>query len=103
MMSIDPVPSSNSHGNLDEQITQLMQCKPLSKHEVISITLYSGIISSLSIVWFNGSSSAKNELRRSCFARFWLGEHERIVGVICKSSGQGKGIAYGDSGFKQAE
>ncbi|KAH1067925.1 hypothetical protein J1N35_032912 [Gossypium stocksii] len=25
---------SNSHGNLDEQISQLMQCKPLSEQEV---------------------------------------------------------------------
>lgn len=32
-MSFDPVPS-NSHGNLDEQISQLMQCKPLSEQEV---------------------------------------------------------------------
>lgn len=33
-MSFDPVPSSNNHGNLDEQISQLMQCKPLSEQEV---------------------------------------------------------------------
>lgn len=26
--------SSNSHGNLDEQISQLMQCKPLNEQEV---------------------------------------------------------------------
>ncbi|KAH9789215.1 serine/threonine-protein phosphatase PP2A-3 catalytic subunit [Citrus sinensis] len=32
-MSLDSVPS-NSHGNLDEQIAQLMQCKPLSEQEV---------------------------------------------------------------------
>ena len=32
-MSFDPVPS-NSHHNLDEQIAQLMQCKPLSEQEV---------------------------------------------------------------------
>ncbi|XP_043807131.1 serine/threonine-protein phosphatase PP2A catalytic subunit isoform X2 [Manihot esculenta] len=32
-MSLDSVPS-NTHGNLDEQINQLMQCKPLSEHEV---------------------------------------------------------------------
>ncbi|XP_019242151.1 PREDICTED: serine/threonine-protein phosphatase PP2A catalytic subunit-like [Nicotiana attenuata] len=31
---MDPVPSSASHGNLDEQIAQLMQCKPLSEQEV---------------------------------------------------------------------
>ncbi|RYR23604.1 hypothetical protein Ahy_B03g068808 isoform A [Arachis hypogaea] len=30
---MDSVPS-NSHGNLDEQIAQLMQCKPLSEQEV---------------------------------------------------------------------
>ncbi|KAH1236793.1 Serine/threonine-protein phosphatase PP2A catalytic subunit [Glycine max] len=30
---MDSVPS-NSHGNLDEQISQLMQCKPLSEQEV---------------------------------------------------------------------
>lgn len=37
---MDSVPS-NSHGNLDEQISQLMQCKPLSEQEVnlISLTL----------------------------------------------------------------
>ncbi|KAK3011075.1 hypothetical protein RJ639_012153 [Escallonia herrerae] len=32
-MSFDPVPSS-ANGNLDEQISQLMQCKPLSDQEV---------------------------------------------------------------------
>ncbi|GKV00451.1 hypothetical protein SLEP1_g13136 [Rubroshorea leprosula] len=31
-MSLYSVPS-NSHGNLDEQIDQLMQCKPLSEQE----------------------------------------------------------------------
>lgn len=31
---MDSVPS-NSHGNLDEQISQLMQCKPLSEQEVL--------------------------------------------------------------------
>lgn len=31
-MSLDPVVSSQ--GNLDEQIAQLMQCKPLSEQEV---------------------------------------------------------------------
>ncbi|XP_019233320.1 PREDICTED: S-type anion channel SLAH3-like [Nicotiana attenuata] len=34
---MDPVPSSASHGNLDEQIAQLMQCKPLSKQELCNI------------------------------------------------------------------
>ena len=33
-MSFDPVPSSNNHGNPDEEISQLMQCKPLSEQEV---------------------------------------------------------------------
>jgi len=33
-MSLDSV-ASNTHGNLDEQISQLMQCKPLSEQEVI--------------------------------------------------------------------
>ncbi|CAN6453569.1 unnamed protein product [Victoria cruziana] len=32
-MTVDLV-SSNSHGNLDSQIVQLMQCKPLSEQEV---------------------------------------------------------------------
>ncbi|KAF8395939.1 hypothetical protein HHK36_019895 [Tetracentron sinense] len=32
-MSVDPVPS-NSLGHLDDQISQLMRCKPLSEHEV---------------------------------------------------------------------
>nr|GEY35363.1 hypothetical protein [Tanacetum cinerariifolium] len=31
-MSVDP--ASNSHGNLDEQISQLIQCKPLNESEV---------------------------------------------------------------------
>ncbi|KAJ0968675.1 hypothetical protein J5N97_021552 [Dioscorea zingiberensis] len=31
-MSVNPAPPS-SHGNLDEQISQLMQCKPLSEQE----------------------------------------------------------------------
>ncbi|RZR93873.1 hypothetical protein BHM03_00022460, partial [Ensete ventricosum] len=33
-MSVNAVPAPNSHGNLDEQIAQLMQCKPLSEQEV---------------------------------------------------------------------
>ncbi|KAG6489245.1 hypothetical protein ZIOFF_050514 [Zingiber officinale] len=33
-MSASPVPASDTHGNLDEQIAQLMQCKPLSEQEV---------------------------------------------------------------------
>ncbi|XP_073109868.1 serine/threonine-protein phosphatase PP2A catalytic subunit isoform X3 [Elaeis guineensis] len=32
-MDVDPVPA-NSHGNVEEQISQLMQCKPLSEQEV---------------------------------------------------------------------
>ncbi|KAG6492370.1 hypothetical protein ZIOFF_047333 [Zingiber officinale] len=35
-MSASPVPASDTHGNLDEQIAQLMQCKPLSEQEVAS-------------------------------------------------------------------
>ncbi|KAJ0965990.1 hypothetical protein J5N97_027128 [Dioscorea zingiberensis] len=33
-MSVNPAPPS-SHRNLDEQISQLMQCKPLSEQEVV--------------------------------------------------------------------
>ncbi|KAJ0980080.1 hypothetical protein J5N97_015554 [Dioscorea zingiberensis] len=33
-MSVNPAPPS-SHGNLDEQISQLLQCKPLSEQEVV--------------------------------------------------------------------
>nr|GMD64682.1 serine/threonine-protein phosphatase PP2A catalytic subunit-like [Ipomoea batatas] len=32
---MDSVPSSAAHGNLDEQIAQLMQCKPLSEQEPV--------------------------------------------------------------------
>lgn len=40
-MSLDPVPSG-AQGNLDEEISQLMQCKPLSEQEVsISISISS--------------------------------------------------------------
>ncbi|OWM69265.1 hypothetical protein CDL15_Pgr025452 [Punica granatum] len=38
-MSSDSI-SSSSHGNVDEQISQLMQCKPLSEQEVPSKSLY---------------------------------------------------------------
>ncbi|KAJ6430739.1 hypothetical protein OIU84_018283, partial [Salix udensis] len=31
-MSLDSA-ATNTHGNLDEQISQLMQCKPLSEQE----------------------------------------------------------------------
>nr|GMD19302.1 serine/threonine-protein phosphatase PP2A catalytic subunit [Ipomoea batatas] len=34
MSSTVPLPSSAAHANLDEQIAQLMQCKPLSEQEV---------------------------------------------------------------------
>ena len=36
---MDSVPS-NAHGNLDEQISQLMQCKPLSEQEVLFLRHY---------------------------------------------------------------
>ncbi|KAG6536594.1 hypothetical protein ZIOFF_001652 [Zingiber officinale] len=41
-MSVSPVLASNTHGNLDEQIAQLMQCKQLAEQEspVASIGLY---------------------------------------------------------------
>ncbi|KAG6468131.1 hypothetical protein ZIOFF_072699 [Zingiber officinale] len=32
-MSVSPVLASDTHGNLDEQIAQLMQCKPLAEQE----------------------------------------------------------------------
>ncbi|KAG6515727.1 hypothetical protein ZIOFF_026156 [Zingiber officinale] len=35
-MSVSPVSASDTHGNLDEQIAQLMQCKPLVEQEVTS-------------------------------------------------------------------
>ncbi|RWW82528.1 hypothetical protein BHE74_00009003, partial [Ensete ventricosum] len=38
-MSVNTVPASASHGNLDEQIAQLMQCKPLLEQEVLSLSL----------------------------------------------------------------
>lgn len=38
-MSADPIPSS-SHGHLDEQISQLMQCKPLSEEEVLPFLIH---------------------------------------------------------------
>lgn len=42
-MSSDPAVASSggaNHGNLDEQISQLMQCKPLSEPEVLWIDIY---------------------------------------------------------------
>ena len=42
-MEMDSVPS-NSHGNLDEQISQLMQCKPLSEQEVLLLLLFSFLL-----------------------------------------------------------
>ncbi|KAG6492000.1 hypothetical protein ZIOFF_046947 [Zingiber officinale] len=35
-MSVRPVLTLDTHGNLDEQIAQLMQCKPLAEQEVTS-------------------------------------------------------------------
>lgn len=45
-MSLDSVPS-NTHGGLDEQISQLMQCKPLSEQEVLYIEslIFDGFLS----------------------------------------------------------
>lgn len=43
---MDAVPS-NSHGNLDEQIAQLMQCKPLSEPEVPPLLLFTIFIISV--------------------------------------------------------
>ncbi|RRT84824.1 hypothetical protein B296_00013213 [Ensete ventricosum] len=34
-MSANALPAPSRHGNLDEQIEQLMQCKPLSEQEVV--------------------------------------------------------------------
>lgn len=33
-MAMNAVPSNTAHGNLDERIALLMQCKPLSEYEV---------------------------------------------------------------------
>ena len=35
---MESVPS-NTHGGLDEQISQLMQCKPLSEQEVLLLII----------------------------------------------------------------
>ena len=46
-MSVDQI-NSNSHGNLDEQIAQLMQCKPLSEQEVSFLSdlgIFGGLMS----------------------------------------------------------
>lgn len=40
MSSMDSVPSIAAHGNLDEQIAQLMQCKPLSEQEVTPASIF---------------------------------------------------------------
>ncbi|RWW86266.1 hypothetical protein BHE74_00004965 [Ensete ventricosum] len=40
-MSVNPVPASVTHGNLDDQIAQLMQCKPLAEQEVLSYLFFS--------------------------------------------------------------
>lgn len=40
MTAGENVPSSNAHGNVDEQIVQLMQCKPLSEQEVRNLVLF---------------------------------------------------------------
>jgi len=47
-MSVPPV-SSNVHGQLDAQIAQLIQCKPLPEHEV----RYASVIlnPSISLAW----------------------------------------------------
>ncbi|KAB5572861.1 hypothetical protein DKX38_000055 [Salix brachista] len=37
-MSLDSVPT-NTHGNLDEEISQLMQCKPLSEQELFLVEM----------------------------------------------------------------
>ncbi|KAB5565202.1 hypothetical protein DKX38_005256 [Salix brachista] len=41
-MSLDSA-ATNTHGNLDEQISQLMQCKPLSEQEAIGIDYEDGV------------------------------------------------------------
>ncbi|KAJ0988099.1 hypothetical protein J5N97_006455 [Dioscorea zingiberensis] len=53
-MSVNPAPPS-SHGNLDEQILQLMQCKPLSEQECESNACFvehgKGILQSQGRLW----------------------------------------------------
>ncbi|KAJ0964450.1 hypothetical protein J5N97_029572 [Dioscorea zingiberensis] len=53
-MSVNPAPPS-SHGNLDEQISQLMQCKPLSEQECESNACFvehgKGILQSQGRLW----------------------------------------------------
>lgn len=49
--SMDSVPS-NAHGNLDEQISQLMQCKPLSEQEVLFLHHDFRLFGQLSRIFF---------------------------------------------------
>ncbi|RWW25381.1 hypothetical protein GW17_00010281 [Ensete ventricosum] len=54
-MSVNTVPASASHGNLDEQIAQLMQCKPLLEQEVLSLSLSLSLsVYTLISVFFGG-------------------------------------------------
>lgn len=45
-MTFDPFPST-TNGNLDEQISQLSQCKPLSEQEVFFLPLFLILIATL--------------------------------------------------------
>lgn len=44
--------ASDTHGNLDEQISQLMQCKPLIEPEVLFLISYFVLFCILGFLWF---------------------------------------------------
>ncbi|XP_042435547.1 nicotinamidase 1-like [Zingiber officinale] len=43
-MSMSPVPASDTHGNPDEQIAQLMQCKQLIEQEICDAVMACGLV-----------------------------------------------------------
>ena len=62
-----PPVSSNVHGQLDAQIAQLTQCKPLPEHEVRLVSIGSVSVS-VSVL---GSSVLSVGLRKRGIQRWW--------------------------------
>ncbi|RWV88197.1 hypothetical protein GW17_00049734 [Ensete ventricosum] len=92
-MSVNAVPAPNSHGNLDEQIAQLMQCKPLSEQEVCtSLASFDSwcpfmffIRVDLDGSWLVQSSPESNPVVM-CHLALSIDSHFLLVRVLCEKA-----------------
>ncbi|KAG6475875.1 hypothetical protein ZIOFF_065105 [Zingiber officinale] len=82
-MSVSPVPTSDSHGNLDEQIAQLMQCKPLVEQEICDAVMVCDLAEMfVSSDYWDLLSSAFGTNRRVAMSSFVAADLGRLLPAL---------------------